>query len=107
MVLRACNPSVDIPVKFVSGIAGRGVRTKARFSTNTARSTVSTANMPSNDWRPIRSDLRRRPGRKPRYDKELLPPVRKRVWLTSNQMCSKRLRAELPQWLPQLAPLDR
>ncbi|HEX7618663.1 MAG TPA: hypothetical protein VF480_08090, partial [Verrucomicrobiae bacterium] len=40
-----------------------GVRTKARFSANTARSAISIANMPSTDWRPIRSDLRRRPGR--------------------------------------------
>ena len=62
MVLRACNPSVIIPIEFVSGIAGRGVRTKARFSTNTASSAISIANMPSNDWRSIRSDLRRRPG---------------------------------------------
>ena len=30
----------------------------------------------------------------------------KRVWLASDQMCSKRLRAALPQWLPHLAPLD-
>jgi hypothetical protein len=41
-----------------------GVRTKARFSANTARSAITIADLPSNDWRPIRSDLRRRPGRK-------------------------------------------
>jgi len=49
---------------------------------------------------------RRKPGRQPRYDKERLLPVLKRVWLASDQMCSKRLRAALPQWLPHLAPLD-
>jgi hypothetical protein len=49
---------------------------------------------------------RRKAGRKPRYDKELLLPVLKRVWLASDQMCSKRLRAALPQWLPHLRPLS-
>jgi hypothetical protein len=49
---------------------------------------------------------RRKPGRKPRYDKERLLPVLKRVWLASDQMCSKRLRAALPKWLPHLSPLD-
>jgi hypothetical protein len=48
----------------------------------------------------------RQPGRKPRYDKARLLPVLQRVWLASDQMCSKRLRAALPQWLPHLAPLD-
>ena len=49
---------------------------------------------------------RRQPGRKPLYDKERLLPVLKRIWLASDQMCSKRLRAALPQWLPHLATLD-
>jgi hypothetical protein len=49
---------------------------------------------------------RRKAGRKPRYDRERLLPVLKRVWLASDQMCSKRLRAALPKWLPHLAPLD-
>src|ERR1035441_1997696 len=49
---------------------------------------------------------RRKPGRQPRYDKELLLPVLQRVWLASDQMCSKRLRAALPKWLPHLAPLS-
>lgn len=43
---------------------------------------------------------RRKAGRKPRYAKELLLPGLKRVWLASDQMCSKRLRAALPKWLP-------
>src|ERR1035437_9898527 len=49
---------------------------------------------------------RRKAGRKPRYDKELLLPVLKRVWLASDQMCSKRLRAALPKWLPHRSPLS-
>src|ERR1035441_1451607 len=48
----------------------------------------------------------RQPGRKPRYDKARLLPVLQRVWLASDQMCSKRLRAALPQWLAHPAPLD-
>ena len=49
---------------------------------------------------------RHKAGRKPLYDKERLLPVLKRVWLASDQMCSKRLRAALPKWLPHLAALD-
>jgi hypothetical protein len=49
---------------------------------------------------------RRKPGRKALYDPARLLPVLKRVWLASDQMCSKRLRAALPQWLPHLSPLD-
>jgi hypothetical protein len=50
--------------------------------------------------------LRRKPGRKPLYDKERLLPLLKRVWLASDQMCSKRLRAALPKWLPHLSALS-
>lgn len=49
---------------------------------------------------------RRKPGRKALYDKERLLPLLKRVWLASDQMCSKRLRAALPQWLPHLSMLS-
>jgi len=49
---------------------------------------------------------RRKPGRKPLYDKERLLPWLKRVWLASDQMCSKRLRAALPKWLPHLSALS-
>lgn len=41
----------------------------------------------------------RRPGPKPRYDAEVLEPLKK-IWLASEQMCSKRLKAALPLWLP-------
>jgi len=49
---------------------------------------------------------RRKPGRKPFYDQERLWPWLKRVWLASDQMCSKRLRAALPKWLPHLSTLS-
>jgi len=42
---------------------------------------------------------RRRPGPKPRYGAEVLEPL-KVIWLASEQMCSKRLKAALPLWLP-------
>jgi hypothetical protein len=44
--------------------------------------------------------LRQRPGPRPRYapDQILLPL--KRFWLATDQMCSKRLVAALPLWLP-------
>jgi hypothetical protein len=44
--------------------------------------------------------------RKPRYDKKELLPLLKKVWLASDQMCSKRLRAALPKWLPHLNHLS-
>lgn len=50
--------------------------------------------------------VRRKPGRKARYNKELLLPALKQVWLASDQMCSKRLRAALPKWLPHLPGLS-
>ena len=43
---------------------------------------------------------RRRPGRKPVYQDPGLLMVLRRIWLTSDQMCSKRLNAALPLWLP-------
>jgi hypothetical protein len=40
-----------------------------------------------------------RPGPRPRYDAQVLTPL-KYLWLRSEQMCSKRLKAALPLWLP-------
>jgi hypothetical protein len=42
---------------------------------------------------------RKRPGPRRRYDAALLEPL-KFLWLKSEQMCSKRLKAALPLWLP-------
>lgn len=42
-------------------------------------------------------------GRKPVYDKEAILKPLKRIWLTSNLPCSKRLKAILPLWLPGYA----
>ena len=39
-------------------------------------------------------------GRKPRYEHaKILPPL-KTIWLASDQLCSKRLKAALKEWLP-------
>jgi len=45
------------------------------------------------------SPRRRRPGPRRRYDAAVLAPL-KYIWLKAEQMCSKRLKAALPQWLP-------
>jgi hypothetical protein len=42
---------------------------------------------------------RKRPGPKPSYDPAELLPVLKLIWLTSDQLCSKLLKAALPEWL--------
>jgi len=42
---------------------------------------------------------RKRPGPQRRYGPEVLEPL-KFLWLQSEQMCSKRLKAALPLWLP-------
>src|SRR5690242_10736703 len=48
-----------------------------------------------------------RPGPKPVYDEEVVQ-VLKHVWLESDQLCSKRLVAALPLWLPFLkVPMAR
>jgi hypothetical protein len=43
---------------------------------------------------------RQRPGRKPIYPPDSLRPVLKRFWLATDQMCSKKLVAAIPLWLP-------
>jgi hypothetical protein len=41
----------------------------------------------------------RRPGPKVLYDPVVMLPVLKAVWLSSDQLCSKLLKAALPEWL--------
>ncbi len=41
---------------------------------------------------------------RPRYDKNLLLPHLKALWLATGQMCSKKLEAALPHWLPWYLP---
>ena len=51
----------------------------------------------------------RKPGPAFRYDKDLLLVPLKRIWFATDQMCSKKLKAALPLWLPfyeeEFAPL--
>jgi hypothetical protein len=42
---------------------------------------------------------RKKPGPRRQYDGQVLEPL-KTIWLASEQMCSKRLKAALPLWLP-------
>ena len=43
---------------------------------------------------------KRRPGRKPVYASAELLMALKRIWFASDQMCSKKLKAAIPLWLP-------
>jgi hypothetical protein len=43
---------------------------------------------------------KKRPGRKPRYHSPKLIKALKRIWLATDQMCSKKLVAAIPLWLP-------
>ena len=50
--------------------------------------------------RPLASpSARARPGPQPIYDPVVLLPVLKVLWLASDQLCSKLLKAALPEWL--------
>jgi len=49
--------------------------------------------------RPLRGTGRRRSGPKIIYEPAVLVPVLKEVWLASDQLCSKLLKAALPEWL--------
>ena len=42
----------------------------------------------------------RRPGRPSQYNQPALVTVLRRIWLATDQMCSKRLVAAMPLWLP-------
>lgn len=48
--------------------------------------------------RPLRL-RRRRPGPKPIYQPERILPPLKAIWLASDQLCSKLLKAALPEWV--------
>jgi hypothetical protein len=49
-------------------------------------------------------------GRKPIYNRPPLTKALKRIWIASDYMCGKRLKAALPEWLPHYSayyePLD-
>ncbi len=49
--------------------------------------------------RPLPTTTPKRPGPKTTYDPLEVLPVLKAVWLTSEQLCSKLLKAALPEWL--------
>ena len=49
---------------------------------------------------PTRRNPPKRAGRKPRYDSPELLTALKRLWFATDQMCSKKLKAAIPLWLP-------
>ena len=50
--------------------------------------------------RKARERRSRRRGRKPTYDHPQLFKALRRIWLASDQLCGKRLKAALPLWVP-------
>jgi hypothetical protein len=48
----------------------------------------------------LKPKTRRRAGRKPIYASPELMIALKRIWFASDQMCSKKLKAAIPLWLP-------
>ena len=44
--------------------------------------------------------LKRKSGRKPQYDSKEFITALRRIWFATDQMCSKRLKAVIPLWLP-------
>ena len=46
------------------------------------------------------SKQKSKPGRKYRYDREMLLKVLKTIWLGTDQMCSKKLKIAIGEWLP-------
>ena len=48
----------------------------------------------------INTKKHRRPGRKPIYPSPDFLKALKRIWFASDQMCSKKLKAAIPLWLP-------
>ena len=54
-----------------------------------------------------RKRSKKRPGRKPVYRSTEFLKVLKRIWLVSDQMCSKRLVAAIPLWLPFYEEADK
>lgn len=47
-----------------------------------------------------RKRIKSRPGRKPVYDLPELLKALRRIWMATDQMCSKKLAAAIPLWLP-------
>lgn len=47
-----------------------------------------------------RERVKGRPGRRPVYGTEELQKVLRRIWLATDQMCSKKLVSAIPLWLP-------
>lgn len=49
--------------------------------------------------RPLLQAPRRRPGPQPTYKPSVMLPPLKTIWLASDQLCSKLLKAALPEWV--------
>lgn len=45
-------------------------------------------------------------GPKPKYQPEKIVPILKEIWFASDQVCSKKLQALIPFWLPHYEALN-
>ena len=59
-----------------------------------------------NDSPKVHKLRRERPGRPSKYHDPVIFDVLQKIWLVMNLPCSKRLKAALPLWLPQLPCLQ-
>ncbi len=112
MVTQATNMSLTSKREYLAKILGRSQRAgrahKTRildeFCLNCAYHRKAALRLLG---RPERGALKKKTGPKPTYDPERFGPLLKVFWLASDQLCSKRLAAALPQWLPHYEALHR
>lgn len=116
MVTEAPNLSLSAKRELLARIHGRYQRAGRRHQTRILDEFCATCGYHRKSAlrllrRPFPSRARRRrPGPKPTYDPVRLRPVLPIIWLASDQLCGKRLKAALPFWLDHYqthhGPLD-
>ena len=105
MVTEATKMSLSAKREYLARIHGRYQRAGRPHKTRILQEFCATCGYHRKSalrllHRPLASpSARRRPGPKPTYDPVVLLPVLKVIWLASDQLCSKLLKAALPAWL--------
>ena len=105
MVTEATKMSLSAKREYLARIHGRYQRAGRPHKTRILQEFCATCGYHRKSalrllHRPLASpSARRRPGPKPTYDPVVLRPVLKVIWLASDQLCSKLLKAALPAWL--------
>ncbi|MGD0651227.1 MAG: hypothetical protein ABSA97_08830 [Verrucomicrobiia bacterium] len=96
------NPKHEYPAtagSCVPAISAWAASSDPKSSMSSARSAAIIASTPSACSANRPAPHRKRPGPKPLYD-GAVAAVFKALWLATDQLCSKRLKAVLPLWLP-------